>query len=63
MGRIRKVLLCHNVRSSVVHCRGVKPQDKTTTQSIATLVNTDNTKVVNKQIDKSKSRLVNLTNY
>jgi hypothetical protein len=33
------------------------------TQSIGTLVNTDNTEVVNKQINKSKSRLVNLTSY
>jgi hypothetical protein len=46
-----------------VHCRGVKPQDKTTTQSIATLVNTDNTELVNKQINKSRSRLANLTSY
>ena len=58
-----KYCSANKVRSSVVHCRGVKPQDKTTTQSIATLVNTDNTEVVNKQINKSKSRLVNLTSY
>jgi hypothetical protein len=42
-----KYCYANKVRSSVVHCRGVKPQEKTTTQSIATLVNTDNTKVVN----------------
>jgi hypothetical protein len=58
-----KYCSANKVRSSVVHCRGVKPQDKTTTQSIATLVNADNTEVVNKQINKSKSRLVNLTSY
>jgi hypothetical protein len=53
-----KYCSANKVRSSVVHCRGVKPEDKTTTQSIAALVNTDNTEVVNKQINKSKSRLL-----
>jgi hypothetical protein len=58
-----KYCSANKVRSSAIHCRGVKPQDKTTTQSIATLVNTDNTEVVNILINKSKSRRVNLTSY
>ena len=45
--------------NQVCTLQGVKPQDKTTTQSIITLVNTENTEVANnKQI-----KTVNLTSY
>lgn len=50
-----KKQLCQLRRIKCVHCRGVKPQDKTTTQSITTLISTETPRK-----STMRARLINL---